>query len=96
VSSPPRRIGNAQKNAGHPALLSIGDKVWLAWLEHDAGGYEVWAMASLDGGRTWGPATVSLHSATKLDYPQWLNLQGKAMLAVNTVDKGLQLIPFAQ
>lgn len=96
VTSPPRRIGNAQKNAGHPALLSIGDKVWLAWLEHDAGGYEVWAMASLDGGRTWGPATVSLHSATKLDYPQWLNLQGKAMLAVNTVDKGLQLIPFAQ
>ncbi|WP_124552198.1 sialidase family protein [Methylophilus methylotrophus] len=96
VTSPPRRIGDAKRNAGHPALLSIGDKVWLAWLERDTGGYEVWAMASLDGGRTWGSATVLLHSATKLDYPQWLNLQGKVMLAVNTVDKGLQLISFTQ
>lgn len=96
VTSPPRRIGDAKRNAGHPALLSIGDKVWLAWLERDTGGYEVWAMASLDGGRTWGSATVLLHSATKLDYPQWLNLQGKVMLAVNTVDKGLQLVPLTQ
>lgn len=96
VTSPPRRIGDAKRNAGHPALLSVGDKVWLAWLEHDAGGHEAWAMASQDGGRTWGPATVLLHSASKLDYPQWLNLQGKVMLAVNTSDKGLQLIPFTQ
>lgn len=96
ITSPPRRIGDAKKNAGHPALLSVEDKVWLAWQERDNTGYDIVAMASLDGGRTWGPPVTMLHNTGKLDYPQWLNLQGKVMLAVNTADKGLQVISFAQ
>lgn len=96
VTSPPRRIGDAKKNAGHPALLSVEDKIWVAWQERDSTSYDIVAMASLDGGRTWGAAVTMLHSSSKLDYPQWLNLQGKAILAVNTADKGLQVIPFTQ
>jgi len=37
---------------------------------------------------------VIVHSASKLDYPQWLYMQGQAVLAVNSVDRGLQLLPF--
>jgi hypothetical protein len=94
VTSPPRRIGDPKKNAGHPALLSEGDKVWLAWMEREGSSHEIWAMASTDGGRTWGPPVVMLHSIAKIDYPQWLNLQGSIVLAVNTTDKGLRLIPY--
>lgn len=94
VTSPPRRFGDAKRNAGHPALLSVGDQVWLAWQEHDQHGADIMAMASSDGGRTWGAQVVMLHSASKLDYPQWLILQSQATLAVNAADQGLQLLPF--
>jgi len=94
VTSPPRRFGDAKRNAGHPALLSVGDQVWLAWQEHDQHGADIMAMASSDGGRTWGAQVVMLHSASKLDYPKWLILQGQATLVVNTTDQGLQLLPF--
>jgi len=50
----------------------------------------------VDGGRTWGAPSVMLHSTTKLDYPQWLNLQGQVSLAVNTSDQGLKVLPFAK
>jgi hypothetical protein len=93
VTSPPRRFGDTKRNAGHPALLSVGDQVWLAWQEHDHNGADIVAMASSDGGRTWGAQVVIVHSS-KLDYPQWLYLQGQATLAVNSADKGLQLLPF--
>jgi hypothetical protein len=94
VTTPPRRIGDPKKNAGHPALLSIGDKVWLAWQERNNVGMDIVTMASLDGGKTWGLPTVALHSEGKLDYPQWLNSRGQALLAVNSAEKGLLFVPF--
>lgn len=96
VSSPPKRIGDLKRNASHPALLSVADKVWLAWQERDGSGFDIVAMVSVDGGRTWGAPSVMLHSTTKLDYPQWLNLQGQVSLAVNTSDQGLKVLPFAK
>lgn len=96
VTTPPRRIGDPEKNAGHPALLSVGEKVWLAWQERHSNGMDIVTMASLDGGKTWGLPTVAVHSAGKLDYPQWLNLRGQALLAVNSAEKGLLVLPFPQ
>ena len=95
VTSPPKRFGNHKKNAGHPALYSLGDKVWLAWREQGSDGMEILAMASLDGGKTWSMPTVMLSGAGKLDYPVWLSLQGQIVLAVNTAEKGVQLMPFS-
>lgn len=95
VTSPPKRFGDHRKNAAHPALYSLGDKVWLAWREQGSDGMEILAMASLDGGKTWSMPTVMLSGAGKLDYPVWLSLQGQVALAVNTAEKGLQLMPFS-
>lgn len=96
VNSPPKRIGDLKRNASHPALLSVADKVWLAWQERDGSGFDIVAMVSVDGGRTWGTPSVMLHSTTKLDYPQWLNLPGLVSLAVNTSDQGLKVLPFGK
>ena len=96
VTTPPRPIGEPKKNAGHPALISIGDKVWLAWQERSNAGMDIMTMASLDGGKTWGLPTLAVHGAGKLDYPQWLNVRGQAMLAVNSAEKGLLVMPFPQ
>ena len=96
VMTPPRPIGDPKKNAGHPALLSVGDKVWLAWQERNNEGMDIVTMTSLDGGKTWGLPTLAVHSAGKLDYPQWLNVRGQSMLAVNSAEKGLILMPYPQ
>ncbi len=96
VTTPPRPIGDPKKNAGHPALLSIGDKVWLAWQERNGEGMDIFTMTSLDGGKTWGLPALAVHSAGKLDYPQWLDVRGQAMLAVNSTEKGLLVLPVTQ
>lgn len=92
VMTPPRPVGDPKKNAGHPALLSVGDKVWLAWQERSSEGMDIMTMTSLDGGKTWGLPALAVHSAGKLDYPQWLNVRGQAMLAVNSAEKGLMVM----
>ncbi|MFM2440678.1 MAG: hypothetical protein RLZZ349_405, partial [Pseudomonadota bacterium] len=33
ASSPPKKFGNNKNQAGHPALLAMGDQVWLVWRE---------------------------------------------------------------
>lgn len=96
VMTPPRPIGDPKKNAGHPALLSMGDKVWLAWQERNNEGMDIMTMTSLDGGKSWGLPTLAVHTAGKLDYPQWLNVRGQAMLAVNSSEKGLLVMPSPQ
>ncbi|MDP8567363.1 sialidase family protein [Methylophilus aquaticus] len=94
VTSPPKRFGDNRKNAGYPALYSLGDKVWLAWREQGSNGMEILSMASLDGGKTWNSPSVMLRGAGKLDYPFWLSLQGQVVLVINTAERGLQVLPF--
>ena len=36
VTSPAKQFGDNAKQARHPALLSMGKKVWLVWLETTA------------------------------------------------------------
>src|SRR5690606_23965083 len=33
VSAPAKRFGNVEQQAGHPALMSKGEQVWLVWKE---------------------------------------------------------------
>lgn len=96
VTSPPKRFGDSKKHADQPTLMSIGERVWLAWREHGSDGDEVWAMASLDGGRTWNSPLAMLQTAGKLDEPQWLQLSGQPWLAVYSTEKGLRMLPFSQ
>ncbi len=87
VGSPSNKISEHTKQTNHPALLSIGDDVWLAWLETGANcTTNVMGMTSVDGGKTWASAQVLLCAKGKVDYPKLLQYKGRAYLAVNTVD----------
>lgn len=86
VTSPPRRVGDASKHAGHPALASSGDHVWLAWREQSATGMEIWHMTSEDGGRTWRAPSKALSHQGPLDYPQWLKLKGRMTVCANSAN----------
>ncbi len=76
----------------YPALLSIGDDVWLAWLEDGADRKtNVMHMTSVDAGKTWSNAKALLCVKGKVDYPKLLQYKGRAYLSVNTVD-GLKVM----
>ncbi len=94
VTSPPKRVGDSKKMAGHPTLYSVGDKVWLAWREQSTEGMEIWSMLSNDGGKNWNTPSLMARSAAKLDYPQWVNTGKQLWLLFHSADKGLQRLPF--
>lgn len=87
VGFPPKKFGDNTKQAGHPALLSMGNEVWLAWLETNAGNAKkIMGMVSKDGGKTWLDTRLLLSIKGKSDYPQLLQIKDKAYLVVNTDD----------
>jgi len=94
VSSPPKKFGNMKNSAGHPALLSLGDKVWLVWKETNAAKEtEIYQMKSVDGGKSWDDAKRIFMTKDKADYPQLIENKGKVFLAINTVVEGFNLVP---
>lgn len=94
VSSPPKKFGNMKNSAGHPALLSLGDKVWLVWKETNAAKEtEIYQMKSDDGGKSWDDAKRIFMTKDKADYPQLIENKGKVFLAINTVVEGFNLVP---
>jgi hypothetical protein len=98
VSSPPKKFGKHSNQAGHPALLSIGENVWLVWREIEnkniAKQNVIKGMFSDDGGRSWGVTKeLSSSSSDKTDYPQLLAYGNQGYLVWNTLKEGLTVIP---
>lgn len=89
VSSPAKRFGDANNQSGHPALLSDGENVWLAWKEMTDTTSLVKVAQSTDGGRSWATSIVVAQTKAKSDYPQLLLKDSHAFLAWNTDSEGL-------
>lgn len=97
VTSPPKKFGNMKNGAGHPSLLSIGDKVWLVWKETNAAKEtEIIQMQSDDGGKSWNDAKLIFTTKGKADYPQLIENKGKVFLAINTIADGFKLVTLAE
>ena len=85
VTSPAKKFGNHTQQARYPTVLSMGDKVWLAWLETGADNMnKVMGLTSLDGGKTWSDAGILLNAGLQTDGPQLLQFKETAFLVVNT------------
>ena len=96
VSSPAKRFGDANSQAGHPALISDGEQVWLVWKEMTDTASLVKLVKSSDGGRAWEVPVVISQTKGKSDYPQLLLKNGQAYLAWNTELDGLVWTKVAQ
>ncbi len=96
VSSPAKRFGDANSQTGHPALISDGEQVWLAWKEMTDKASLVKLVKSNDGGRSWDAPAVISQTKGKSDYPQLLLKNGQAYLAWNTELDGLAWLKVAQ
>ena len=89
VSSPAKRFGDVNKQAGHPALVSLGESVWLAWKERTENVSEIKLAKSEDGGRSWIAPVTLTQTQDKSDYPQLHVKDHQVYLAWNTHKNGL-------
>jgi hypothetical protein len=89
ASSVPKKFGNHAHQAGHPALYSYGESVWLVWRETEAKRHTIHGMMSDDGGRSWHAAKPLQSAEGKVDYPQLLGYSGQTYLLWNTAEQGL-------
>lgn len=96
VSSPAKRFGDANQQAGHPALLSQGEQVWLAWKELTDTASVIKLAYSSDGGRSWQATRDVAQTVGRADYPQLLTQQDQVFLAWNTEREGLRLLNVSQ
>jgi hypothetical protein len=97
ASSPPKKFGDNAKQAGHPAILSIGQKtgeehVWLVWREIKDGKTSILGMLSEDGGKNWNDAAVLDSISDKADYPFLISHKNTVYLVWNTQQKGLRVM----
>jgi hypothetical protein len=90
--TPPLAFGNLDAQAGHPAVLVDGNRVWLAWQEFDGQALGIRVQSSADRGASWSAPTTLDTTAGAADYPQLVRGAGRNWLAWNTVDAGLRLI----
>ena len=92
VASPPKKFGDNNKQAGHPAILSIDEHVWLVWREIYGGKTSILGMFSNDGGRSWNEAKTLASTQQKADYPNLIAHKNQVYLSWNTLQDGLQMI----
>jgi hypothetical protein len=92
ASSPAKKFGDNAKQAGHPAILSLGENVWLVWREIKDGKPSILGMFSDDGGKNWNDARTLDSTNAKADYPILISSKNTVYLMWNTQQNGLRVI----
>lgn len=93
ASSPPKKFGDNAKQAGHPAILSNGENVWLVWREIKDGKSSILGMFSDDGGRSWNSVKTLANTSQKADYPILIASKTATYLVWSIAQEGLRVIP---
>lgn len=87
----PVPFGNADAQAGHPALYARNDDVWLAWREYSNDAFLLRVMHSRDGGTRWSaPRTLATRTGNT-DLPLFVAGARAPLLHWNSADAGLAL-----
>lgn len=90
ASSVPKKFGNHQHQAGHPALISQGENVWLVWREIEDKTHRIYGQNSNDGGKSWFAPKPLMTTIDKSDYPQLYSQGNRVYLFWNTSKDGLK------
>jgi hypothetical protein len=92
VSTPAKKFAGSKNLAGHPALLSVGENVYLVWRESEAKTHKILGKYSDDGGRNWSEPKLLAETTGKADYPHLVSRDKQVYLAWQTAQEGLRLI----
>ena len=72
-------------------MLSLGDRVFLAWKEFDGSASVVRTMHSGDGGRTWSAPATRAATAGASDHPLLIADKTAVYLSWHSVNEGWRL-----
>lgn len=89
ASPPPKKLGDNKNQAGHPAILSSDENVWLVWREINDGKASILGMFSEDGGKSWNSPKTLNSTGSKADYPILIQYKNQSYLVWNTQQEGL-------
>lgn len=92
ASSVPKKFGDNKNQAGHPALLSGGERVWLVWRETKEGKSSILGMQSDDEGKSWEDVKMLASTSEKADYPILVQYKNLPYLVWNTQQEGMKVI----
>lgn len=90
--STPLSIGDYDKNASHPDVVSRGDQVYLVWREYDGKQNTLHLMHSADRGDSWGAAVQVAATQGDADYPFLLTHGEAVYLYWHTRNEGFQVL----
>lgn len=90
--STPLNFGKPAVQAAHPAVLSLGERVHLAWKEFDGENTRIVAMSSNDGGKNWSAPLKLASTADASDSPLLIESKGRVFLSWNTKNEGHRVI----
>ncbi len=93
--SAPTHFGSDQRQAGHPALLSLGRRVYLGWKEFDGKVTSIYVMVSNSAGASWSTPRRLATTADASDHPQLISNGSMAYLSWYTLREGYRLIPLS-
>lgn len=91
-----RPFGNEDAQAGHPDVLSQGQKVFVVWKEFDGKEASVQGMHSSDGGTSWSAPRRLAATTGASDHPLLTANRDQAYLSWQTEKDGLQLVEIVQ
>ena len=94
--SPPRQLGNANRNVARPYLLTSGKEVWLVWKEFDGEKAIIFLQHSNDDGKTWSVAKPISDAVGYTDHPLLIHQGKQVFLSWLTRAKGYQLLSIGQ
>ncbi|MGR9106302.1 MAG: sialidase family protein [Gammaproteobacteria bacterium] len=91
--SEPMAIANGLEGLpSHPDVISLEQRVVIAWSEFDGSGSRILARQSADSGATWSQPRVLAKSSSESDYPFLLSDGRTIFLSWNTQSEGYRLI----
>lgn len=89
---PSMAIGDGARQPGHPQVLALGERVFLAWKEFDGERSHIRTMTSTDAGASWSAARTVATTNERSDHPLLIANGTRAFLSWNTAREGYRLI----
>lgn len=90
--SNPLNFGNFEAQPAHPYVLSLGNRIYLAWKEFDGESTGILGMISSDGGKSWSAPRKLAATSDTSDSPMLINANNRVYLSWNTKNEGYRLI----
>ena len=91
--SKPEIAGYSQDRPSHPHVLSLGQSVYMVWLEFDGDTHLLKGKQSKDRGQNWSGAMVLAKTTSKADSPFLIHHGDNVYVSWANKAEGLKVIP---